>query len=464
LLLNPGGGNVGIGTTAPSSNTLQVAGSAGKTVGGTSWSDLSDSRLKNVLANVNGTALDTLSRLKPIKYEWNALHKELYGTSTDSVMYGFVAQELASVIPEMVKQGGDGYYWYNPSGFESILTAGLQELNSKTEALGSGFYITNSEGSAIFSRSRDIGALPNRDMELTALNITLDGNTTLTGNVSMSTSTISNLCLGGVCKAAWPDLSAYLTSYTEADPLFAASASYGIGSADIASWNSAAALTASTTALTQNISIDVNGNIVIGSNPLNSPLQGGQVEIVDITTITASSTGTAFVVNQVGLGEIADFQAQGVSVMSIAQTGEVKVVGSLLVDGRIMLCTGGQCSNTLDSAVDETMADLGVEGKVVAGAFEGYCDAGYVWAPGSAKYGTLPGFCVMSDLMNNPPDPLYQGGAAQGGETPRTNLSQGQAQMACQSLGNGYHLLGENEWLTLAENILQVSENPPSPL
>jgi len=113
----------------------------------------------------------------------------------------------------------------------------------------------------------------------------------------------------------------------------------------------------------------------------------------------------------------------------------------MLVDGRIMLCTGGNCSDALDSATDATMADLGVEGKVVAGAFEGYCDTGYVWVPGSAKYGTLPGFCVQQDLAN------------------QVNISQGQAQVACQTLGTGYHLLGENEWLTIAENILKVAAN-----
>jgi hypothetical protein len=216
---------------------------------------------------------------------------------------------------------------------------------------------------------------------------------------------------------------------------------------------------ASSTALAANIKVDEGGNLVIGPLPA-SPApnvagegqgEGPKVEIVEPTEIAASSTQTALVVNQTGLGDVADFQAQGVSILTIAETGQVKVVGSLLVDGRIMLCTGGDCSNALDSAVDETMADLGVEGKVVAGAFEGYCADGFVWAPGSAKYGTLPGFCVMADLTPSP-SPSQEREAW-------TNVSQGEAQYACQSLGAGYHLLSENEWLTLAENILQVVEN-----
>ncbi len=131
-------GNVGIGTTNPSTNTLQVTGSAGKTVGGTSWQDLSDARLKNVLGELNGSSLDKLMQLRPIKYEWNDLHKQLYGNGADTVMYGFVAQELKEVIPEFVKEGGDGYLWYNPSGIEAILTAGVQEQQGEIASLSLG--------------------------------------------------------------------------------------------------------------------------------------------------------------------------------------------------------------------------------------------------------------------------------------------------------------------------------------
>ena len=71
--------------------------------------------------------------------------------------------------------------------------------------------------------------------------------------------------------------------------------------------------------------------------------------------------------------------------------------------------------------------------------------------PGSAKYGTLPGFCVMADLAGS--EDLLIGGTA------KTDVSQGEAQIACAALGAGYHLISENEWLTIAENILQVAEN-----
>ncbi|MDO9399602.1 MAG: tail fiber domain-containing protein, partial [bacterium] len=188
------------------------------------------------------------------------------------------------------------------------------------------------------------------------------------------------------------------------------------------------------------ININNSGKLIISSPQSASSTQEGQVEIVDLTKINASSAQTVFVVNQDSTGDIADFQAKGVSVVNIGQAGKVTIVGELLVDGRIMICSGGSCSSALDNAVDQTMGDMGVEGKVVAETFENYCKDGFVWTPGSAKYGTMPGFCVMSDLV-------------------AVSKSQGEAQLACNSLGNNYHLISENEWLTLAENILKVSDN-----
>jgi parallel beta-helix repeat protein len=178
--------------------------------------------------------------------------------------------------------------------------------------------------------------------------------------------------------------------------------------------------------------------------------QTGMVEIVTAT----SSIKTAFVVNQKGTGDVADFQSDGVSIVTIQETGRVSVVGEMMVDGRLMICSGGACGSSLDLAVDETMGDMGVEGKVVAGAFEGYCEDGYIWVPGSAKYGTLPGFCVETDEHGLGTDITDHGSS-----TSWTNVSQGEASLACQAEGGGYHLITENEWLTIAENVIRVIDN-----
>ncbi|MFH0891141.1 MAG: hypothetical protein V1867_00005, partial [Candidatus Falkowbacteria bacterium] len=213
--------------------------------------------------------------------------------------------------------------------------------------------------------------------------------------------------------------------------------------------------------LAQVMEITASGNVRLGPG-----IQGGQglattsepdVAIVEIVTST-SSAKTAFVVNQVGEGDVADFRANGVSIVNIADTGRVSIVGEMLVDGRIMICSGGACGSTLDTAVDETMGDMGVEGKVVAGAFEGYCDDGYAWVPGSAKYGTMPGFCL--EINEHPSGLPATSEEEDGAANPAwVNVSQGEAALACEAIADGYHLITENEWLTITENVIRNIDN-----
>ncbi|MDO8335777.1 MAG: FG-GAP-like repeat-containing protein, partial [Candidatus Saccharibacteria bacterium] len=202
------------------------------------------------------------------------------------------------------------------------------------------------------------------------------------------------------------------------------------------------------------IKVDANSGLVITDNEyrdMNEPT----VSVVEIETATTTEK-TAFVVNQLGNGDVVDFQADGISIVNIADNGKVSVVGEMSVDGRLMVCSGAGCGSALDDAVDGTMGDMGVEGKVVAGAFESVCDEGFVWVPGSAKYGTMPGFCVMDNEARNGENNIP---SIDAGNMLWANVSQGEAQLACQTMGDNYHLINENEWLTIAENIIRVSEN-----
>ncbi len=125
-------GRLGIGRT-PATYALEVAGDAGKTSGGTAWTSISDSRLKDVLSNdING--LEKIMDLKPVKFKYNDKYLTMYA-SDDKKYYGFLAQELAEVVPEMVTKDQNGYYWYNPSGFEAILTSAIQEQQGQIDAL-----------------------------------------------------------------------------------------------------------------------------------------------------------------------------------------------------------------------------------------------------------------------------------------------------------------------------------------
>ena len=98
------GGNVGIGTNAPTQK-LSVNGTAGKTGGGT-WDVFSDVRLKNVRGKFN-SGLNAVMRLQPLRYEYkpdNAL-----GLTSEGEHVGFSAQDVQKVIPEAVTSTSNGY-------------------------------------------------------------------------------------------------------------------------------------------------------------------------------------------------------------------------------------------------------------------------------------------------------------------------------------------------------------------
>lgn len=212
------------------------------------------------------------------------------------------------------------------------------------------------------------------------------------------------------------------------------------------------------------VAIDRSGNLLISDDfDRGTAPEPSAVAIVEISA--SSSAQTAFVVNQDGLGDIADFRERETSVLNIAGGGKVSIVGEMRIDGRIMACAGGACPAGLENEVDQTMGDVGIEGKVVAGAFEGYCPEGMIWINGSAKYGTMPGFCVMERLARQPGDSVNDDedivpvlSSKDNGVT-ISGLSQGEAQIACQTIGSGYHLMNENEWMTIAEDLIRVSAN-----
>ena len=72
----------------------------------------------------------------------------------------------------------------------TALSAGIASSTSDLDALGSALRITDSEGSAIFSRSREMGALLNREVAISAQTISLNG----------------SLCLNGDCKNSWSEV------------------------------------------------------------------------------------------------------------------------------------------------------------------------------------------------------------------------------------------------------------------
>jgi hypothetical protein len=118
-------GRLGIGTMTPGAYKINVVGAAGLSTG-TAWTNTSDRRWKDIKSELKGISLSKILALRPVSYTWNKLHNEQFGKNTD-LKYGFIAQEVEDIFPTMITQDEEGYYWYNPSGMEAILTAAIQE-------------------------------------------------------------------------------------------------------------------------------------------------------------------------------------------------------------------------------------------------------------------------------------------------------------------------------------------------
>jgi hypothetical protein len=101
----------------------------------TAYATSSDYRLKNTIAPMTG-ALAKVALLKPVTYKWN---------SDGSNGEGFIAHELAEVVPECVtgekdavdKDGKPIYQGIDTSFLVATLTAAIQELKAEVDALKS---------------------------------------------------------------------------------------------------------------------------------------------------------------------------------------------------------------------------------------------------------------------------------------------------------------------------------------
>lgn len=93
------------------------------------------------------------------------------------------------------------------------------------------------------------------------------------------------------------------------------------------------------------------------------------------------------------------------------------------------------------------------------GFFYNFCyeinnDDNWVFVPGDADYGTTD-FCVMKYEAKN------DGGApaSLAAGTPWASISQADAKTECESLGAGFQLISNPEWMTLGANVANVADN-----
>jgi hypothetical protein len=90
----------------------------------------SDSRLKNSISTLTATSgLAAILRLNPVSYLWNdSMVQNGAGTSTQ---FGFIAQDVAQVFPNLVLLNKKGYYQLDYQGFFAPIVMAIQELSTE---------------------------------------------------------------------------------------------------------------------------------------------------------------------------------------------------------------------------------------------------------------------------------------------------------------------------------------------
>lgn len=135
IILQPSGGNVGIGITAPS-QALDVVGSikmSDFSANGAVYSNNdvltstnpSDLRLKENINDLD-LSLNKIMQLRPVTFDWR---------DSGDASRGFIAQEVEMVIPELVATEENGYKGIYSMDFIPYLVKGIQEQQLQIEDL-----------------------------------------------------------------------------------------------------------------------------------------------------------------------------------------------------------------------------------------------------------------------------------------------------------------------------------------
>ncbi len=127
-------GRVLIGRTAstPPGYTLEVNGTAYKSLGAGSWGVTSDRRLKNNIHPLGPETLDRLLQLQGKFFEWKNPEEN---SDQKGVQMGFIAQDVEKVFPQWVIGGDKGSYKYlNVNGIEALTVEAVRELNNDIDA------------------------------------------------------------------------------------------------------------------------------------------------------------------------------------------------------------------------------------------------------------------------------------------------------------------------------------------
>ena len=184
---------------------------------------------------------------------------------------------------------------------------------------------------------------------------------------------------------------------------------------------------------------------------------------LDITETTSATPQLKLTYDSNNFGEMY-VNSVGDMFVNLNQGGSVSGGQNMtLLNQNLKVCTGGTFGSNTCPTTGFNIAGTGnlvVANQVAAADYQKICATGYVWVPGSAKYGTMPGFCVMKyeakctgSLAGTDCNTSTDVPVSQPANSPwRSNISQENARLACQRVGLGYHLISEAEWMTIADN------------
>ena len=143
LLLDPFGGNVGIGTTMPA-DRLHVAGDIRIGTGSTgcvkdadgtviAGGCSSDARFKRDITPFP-KLLDQLVRLQPVHFYWRTTEypDKAFGESRS---FGLVAQDVEQVLPELVTEDAKGFKVVRYNKLPLLMLQGIKELKTDNDSL-----------------------------------------------------------------------------------------------------------------------------------------------------------------------------------------------------------------------------------------------------------------------------------------------------------------------------------------
>lgn len=114
------------------SNAFMVYSDGNATLAGALTSS-SDSRLKT---NVNGisSALNKVVKLRGVTFNWDLSKKP---SADKKLQYGFIAQEVEKIFPELVTTDSEGFKSLNYIGIVPVLTEAVKELKAENDELKS---------------------------------------------------------------------------------------------------------------------------------------------------------------------------------------------------------------------------------------------------------------------------------------------------------------------------------------